>query len=527
MKIKTMALAFTAFLAVSFFVLGGKSLAAGSGTQDAPTTLTALTDVNAATNISDVTTAVQNFLNQYSNLTISTNTTQPFTGYIGCGWGTANSLNSGDFSTYQHFGVMFIQEISKYTNLWLVGPLQFDVVSGMGGACTGQHDMLIDVTDGNEDYRGRFTLNHELGHYLLGHSSFMKIDSNTWTGYNPSGFSYNGYNDWANKYSTAEHPINGFVTAYATAHIFEDQAETYAVIMNTYTQTNLATWLSSDSNLVNKVNSIKSFMLSVDPSMDSTYFASIFGYANANDTHYSTPFGGPGTQSRDEQGNILWTIPSSVNTTAGFSVGIVGSSSLKMTAIFDGTVHGGIMPIIEVLQGGTLMGSGSADFIQIDAGGTLAPGHSPGCMSATGSLTISGTYDAEIGGSTACTGYDQMQVTGTVDVTGGTLNTTLYNNYKPKAGEKYTIIDNDSNDAVTGTFSGLAEGATFNLNGNVFKISYVGGDGNDVVLSVVSVPATPNTGIALLKSNPLATLVASLCSAIIILRIARISKAQR
>jgi hypothetical protein len=142
----------------------------------------------------------------------------------------------------------------------------------------------------------------------------------------------------------------------------------------------------------------------------------------------------------------------------------------------------------------------------------------------TGNLTLAGTYDAEIGGSTACTGYDQMQVTGTVDVTGGTLNTTLYNNYKPKAGEKYTIIDNDSNDAVTGTFSGLAEGATFNLSGNVFKISYVGGDGNDVVLSVVSVPKTPDTGIGLISNGSRLTLAISLLSGLAIAAIARQTK---
>ena len=59
--------------------------------------------------------------------------------------------------------------------------------------------------------------------------------------------------------------------------------------------------------------------------------------------------------------------------------------------------------------------------------------------------------------------------------------------------------------AVTGTFAGPAEGATFTVSGYVFKVSYAGGDGNDVVITVQSVPTTPNTGLSLLFANPLVT----------------------
>ena len=47
-----------------------------------------------------------------------------------------------------------------------------------------------------------------------------------------------------------------------------------------------------------------------------------------------------------------------------------------------------------------------------------------------------------------------------------------------------TIINNIGAAPVTGTFTGLAEGAIFVNNGKVFGISYVGGTGNDVVLRV-------------------------------------------
>ncbi|MGB7324683.1 MAG: hypothetical protein WBD31_07415, partial [Rubripirellula sp.] len=61
-------------------------------------------------------------------------------------------------------------------------------------------------------------------------------------------------------------------------------------------------------------------------------------------------------------------------------------------------------------------------------------------------------------------------------------------------GENYTIIENNDSGAVVGTFDGLPEGATIVQGGIVFSISYVGGDGNDVVLSANSVAMTWDGG---------------------------------
>jgi len=62
----------------------------------------------------------------------------------------------------------------------------------------------------------------------------------------------------------------------------------------------------------------------------------------------------------------------------------------------------------------------------------------------------------------------------------------------PTLNSVLTVIDKTSGGAVVGTFIGLAEGATYTatgIGGNVgLTISYVGGTGNDVVLTVTSVP---------------------------------------
>jgi len=166
------------------------------------------------------------------------------------------------------------------------------------------------------------------------------------------------------------------------------------------------------------------------------------------------------------------------------------------------------------------MGSGTTGNVVVAKGGTLAPGHSPGCLS-TGNLTVTGTFQAQLGGIDACTGYDQVKVTGTVDVTGATLGAELFGDFLPAKGQTFELISNDGADAVVGTFAGLAEGATFKVGTSTFSITYVGGDGNDVVISFVTAPGTPDTGFALASSHPQITLGVTILAAGSILAIAR------
>lgn len=52
-------------------------------------------------------------------------------------------------------------------------------------------------------------------------------------------------------------------------------------------------------------------------------------------------------------------------------------------------------------------------------------------------------------------------------------------------GTVFTVINNTSASPITGTFSNLANGAVFTSNGNNFQVSYTGGTGNDLTLTVV------------------------------------------
>jgi CSLREA domain-containing protein len=149
--------------------------------------------------------------------------------------------------------------------------------------------------------------------------------------------------------------------------------------------------------------------------------------------------------------------------------------------------NSGTLSVSNTLKGtGTISGA-----VSVANGGAIAPGNSPGIINSGNVTFTSGSnFNVEIGGTTVGTQYDQLNVTGTVALGNATLNLTQINSYPPGVNDSFTIINNDSNDAIGGTFNGLTEGAVISNNffgsGFLAKISYVGGDGNDVVITVVS-----------------------------------------
>jgi CSLREA domain-containing protein len=154
-------------------------------------------------------------------------------------------------------------------------------------------------------------------------------------------------------------------------------------------------------------------------------------------------------------------------------------------------VNGSITSNTTVNPTGTLGGTGtinSANTVTV-SGGTVAPGTSAGILN-TGNVSFdsSSSFAVEIGGITPGTNHDQLNVTGTVSLGNATLNLSPIS-FTPSVGQTFVIINNDSADAVTGTFNGLPEGTVIpNFLGSTSSasITYVGGSNlNNVVLTVV------------------------------------------
>ncbi len=137
-------------------------------------------------------------------------------------------------------------------------------------------------------------------------------------------------------------------------------------------------------------------------------------------------------------------------------------------------------------------GTGTIGATNVTAGvisaGTLS---SPtGILNINNSLTFTanGNYVCKISGITAgAGGHDQLNVTGTVSLNNARLVPLPFGTFRPAIGDSFVILRNDGTDAINGTFLNAPEGAIFAgaLN-TAFRISYLGGDGNDIAITRVS-----------------------------------------
>jgi fibronectin-binding autotransporter adhesin len=159
------------------------------------------------------------------------------------------------------------------------------------------------------------------------------------------------------------------------------------------------------------------------------------------------------------------------------------------TLIVNGTISGGVTT---VENGATLGGIGSLAALNVEIGGNLAPGSSPGTLS-TGTFDLqSGAHLLlELGGTDAGT-YDQLNVTGTVTLVGD-LQISLLGGFTPTVGDKFFILLNDGIDPVSGTFSNDDAFNRITIGAAEFLVNYADnfsgpGFGNDVSLTVVAVP---------------------------------------
>ncbi|HEY6137924.1 MAG TPA: Ig-like domain-containing protein, partial [Thermoanaerobaculia bacterium] len=169
------------------------------------------------------------------------------------------------------------------------------------------------------------------------------------------------------------------------------------------------------------------------------------------------------------------------------------------TGTFSGNVEGnsfigGYYPNA-TFHGPWITGTGTAAGVSADA---LSPGvwrpevasdpHAVGWMN-SGPLSIASQYSIDIQPEG---NREQMIVTGPVSIA-GKLTVTMVGTWPPIDGMEFPIIDNHGSAPVSGTFTGLPEGATLTAGKYTFWISYKGGDGNDVVLTA-GMPAKTWTG---------------------------------
>ncbi|MFO0822011.1 MAG: putative Ig domain-containing protein [Gemmataceae bacterium] len=184
---------------------------------------------------------------------------------------------------------------------------------------------------------------------------------------------------------------------------------------------------------------------------------------------------GTGAISKTGTGTLVL---SSANTYSG-GTAIQGGTLLATNGTGSATGTG----TVTVNRTATLSGPGAVGPLTVWSGGTLRPAAATPTLLHTGNLTMSSgsVYAATLNGPGAGTGYDAIDVTGTVNLSSAVLQ--LAFGFAPAVGDTFTLIANDGTDAVRGMFTGWAEGASVLIGGETFQMSYHGGDGNDVVLT--------------------------------------------
>ncbi|MDY0170820.1 MAG: FG-GAP-like repeat-containing protein, partial [Thermoguttaceae bacterium] len=131
---------------------------------------------------------------------------------------------------------------------------------------------------------------------------------------------------------------------------------------------------------------------------------------------------------------------------------------------------------LDTAGGNLLLAPGTGGVQPITSGTDIDVGAADVSFAAGAELAI------RIDGTTVDSQYSQVNVAGTVDLTGAVL--ALSGTYTPAVDDTFTIV---TSGGMTGTFTGLPEGAViadFLGSGRHAVITYVGGDGNDVILTV-------------------------------------------
>ncbi len=133
--------------------------------------------------------------------------------------------------------------------------------------------------------------------------------------------------------------------------------------------------------------------------------------------------------------------PNNVESSGSVVVDKGGSIGINNTLTITGgtsTVDGTLTTTGTTLSGGTLQGTGTLASSLMQTGGVFNPGQDPASMNLVGDYSLtSGIYQLDISSPTS---FDMLNVSGSSNITGGTLSLDFLNGYIPKVGSSYNFL---------------------------------------------------------------------------------------
>jgi fibronectin-binding autotransporter adhesin len=130
-------------------------------------------------------------------------------------------------------------------------------------------------------------------------------------------------------------------------------------------------------------------------------------------------------------------------------------------------------------------GSGRVGAVTLPSGAILEPG-APGMGGtlSTGPVNLDAAFAILKINLISPTVFGKLNVTGTVALANNGLSPLPAPGFVAPVGTVFEIVTNDGADPVVGTFGGLPQGATVSAGSTRFTLSYTGGSGNDITLTV-------------------------------------------
>lgn len=186
-----------------------------------------------------------------------------------------------------------------------------------------------------------------------------------------------------------------------------------------------------------------------------------------------------------------------------------GTLTLNGASIYTGgtTVTGGVLKVanttgsatgtgpvnvdVGTLSGSGIIGGAVALGTGTGAGAVIAPSGQtnvqPGTLTINGNLTFNSdaTYTCTFRAKPNRAKTDQVIANGVSINSGAMIELIGHTRGTLTQGMVLTLISNTSADPISGTFSNLPDGSIVTIKGNTFLVSYSGGDGNDLTLTVV------------------------------------------
>ncbi len=122
------------------------------------------------------------------------------------------------------------------------------------------------------------------------------------------------------------------------------------------------------------------------------------------------------------------------------------------------------------IQGGDLAGIGTVFGDVNNSGGRVTPGLSIGTLTCDGNYThgADATLKIELGGLNPGTEHDQLVVTGTADLQGGTLNVVPAGGFMPQVGQQFVILTADD---VQNTFAEVTGPGEYTVSYNATNVT--------------------------------------------------------